>query len=108
MNIQHLEHLPDEMRTKAKGILDELSTIQAALKVTQQRNRALRDDLAETLTVIGIGPGDTMDASDMGLRIRMVQSTSQTLDRAALERLGVSPRVLEQATVEKQGRLHLR
>ena len=108
MNIQHLEHLPDEMRTKVKGILDELSTIQAALKVTQQRNRALRDDLAETLTVIGIGPGDTMDASDMGLRIRMVQSTSQTLDRAALERLGVSPRVLEQATVEKQGRLHLR
>ena len=108
MNTYRLGQLSGEMRGKITGLLDELVTIREASKVTEQRNRTLRDELSETLAVIGIVPGDTMDAEDMGLRIRMVKQTSRRLDRSVLERLGVAPQVLQEATIQKEGNLHLR
>ena len=108
MTIHHLAQLPDEMRTKIQGILDELSTIQVALEVTEQRNRALRDELVDTLTAIGVAHGDTVEASEMGLRVKMVKQTRRRLDRSVLKRLGVPAQVLREATIQTEGDLHLR
>ena len=90
------------------GSLDELATIQVVSKRNEERGRVLRDELIEISTGIGICPGDILDASNMELRVRIMQHTRRKLDRAALERLGVSPMVLDEATLRNQGNPHVR
>ena len=108
MNIYHLEQLPDEIRVPVQDLIDELAAIQEVSKLNEQRGRVLRDELIGILTALGIRPGDILDASDMRLRVRIMQHTLSKLDRGALERLGVSPMVLDEATLWNQGKSHVR
>ena len=108
MNIYHLEQLPDEIRVQVQDLIDELATIQDVSKLNEERGRALRDELIEILTGIGIRPGDILDAWDMELRVRIMQHTRRKLDRKTLERFGVSPMVLDEATMQNQGNPHVR
>ena len=107
-NIQHLEQLPDEIREPVQNLIEELATIQDVSKLNEEHERALRDELIEILTGIGMSPGDILDASDMELRVRIMQHTRRKLDRKTLERLGVSPMVLDEATMQNQGNPHVR
>ena len=68
----------------------------------------LRDELIEILTGIGISPGDILDASEIGFRVWIMQHTRRKLDRKTLERLGVSPMGLDEATMQNQGNPHVR
>ena len=108
MNIYHLEQLPDESGMPVQNLIEELATIQVVSKLNEERGRALRDELIEILTGIGIRPGDILDALDMELRVRIMQHRRRKLDRKTLERLGVSPMVLDEATMHNQGNPHVR
>ena len=108
MNIQHLEQLPDEIREPVHNLIEEIATTQEVSKLNEERGRALRDELIEILTGIGMSPGDILDASDMELRVRIMQLTRRNLDRVALENLGVSPLLLDKATSLKLGNRHVR
>ena len=108
MDIHHLEQLPDEIREPVQNLIEELATIQDVSKLNEERGRVLRDELIEILTGIGMSPGDILDASDMELRVRIMQHTRSNLDRDALENLGVSPLLLDKATSLKLGDPHVR
>ena len=108
MEVLNMEQLPDEIRMRIKSIISELITIQEALKVTEERNRELRDSLTKTLTDIGVETGSALDASRMGFRVRVAQNTNQKLDRPTLERLGVSQDILDQATLSRQTKPYIR
>ena len=108
MNIQHLEQLPDEIREPVQNLIEELATIQDVSKLNEERGRVLRDELIEILTGIGMSPGDNLDASEIDCRVRIMQITRCKLDRDALENLGVSPRLLDEATSLKLGNRYVR
>ena len=108
MDIHQLEQLPDEIREPVQNRIEELANIQDVSKLNDEHERVRRDELIEILTGIGMSPGDILDASDMGLRVRIMQHTRRNLDRDALEILGVSPLLLDKATSLKLGNRYVR
>ena len=108
MDIHQLEQLPDEIREPVQNLIEELATIQDVSKLNEERGRVLRDDLIEILTGIGMSPGDILDASEIDFRVSIIQRTHHYLGQDALESLGVSPWLLDEATSLKLGNRHVR
>jgi len=100
MKIHNLSELPAEMSHQVDGLIDQLATVTEAIRIAEDERKRLRDELVEVLSVVGVQPGDMLEAPDRGVRVEMMQRTQRNLHRDTLMKLGVSKQILDAATTE--------
>lgn len=107
--IRHnLNEQPEEIRKKIEPILEELVRNQQDRKLLHERNEKLRGELLNTLDVMGLKAQHTMESSGLDIKVKIMQKSSRRIIRERLEKLGVSPEILDKATEVKAGKKHLR
>jgi len=99
---------PEELRNQIGDTLKELATIQELVKLSEQRNAVLRQQLLTTLEVLGLEVGDCMEAADLGLYVKVASMTRHRFTTESLEDAGVPAELIEKATLTSHSRSYLR
>ena len=72
------------------------------------RSAVLRQQLLTTLEVLGLEVGDSMEAEDLGLYVKVASMTRNRFTTESLEGAGVPAELIEKATLTSHSRPHLR
>ena len=108
MTWYELSGQPEELRKQIGDTLKELATIQELVKLSEQRNAVLRQQLLTTLEVLGLEVGDSMEAADLGLYVKVASMTRHRFTTESLEDAGVPVELIEKATLTSHSRSYLR
>ena len=73
MTWYELGEQPEELRKQIEDILKELATIQELKKLSEERDSRLRQQLLNALEVLGLQAGDSMEAADLGLYVKVAE-----------------------------------
>ena len=108
MTLYNLNSETEEIRSSIVDVLEELKQIQKDLAILDQRNKYLRNQLANTLDIMGLVSGDNLRADDAGVDVAFRCHNIEKVDRWKLIDLGVLPEVIDKATTKTTSKMYTR
>ena len=108
MTWYELNEQPEELHKQIGDTLKELATIQELVKLSEERNVVLRQQLLTTLEVLGLEVGDCMEAAALRPYVKVAIMTRHRFTTESLEDAGVPAELIEKATLTSHSRSYLR